>query len=332
MARFQADLDRCAGLIFGFHFRGEAASPVADETLAGALDVPHAWLWLHLALSDQRARRFIEGLAAAPAAARELILSGEDRIQLHLTPDGAWGVLPDIERDFDDQSLGSGRFAFWLDARHLVTARRHPVRAAEHLRGEIERGLILKSPAEALARLPEHFAALVEARLVVLAAELGRIEDEVLADRFIDQRKLGSLRRELSRYAREFSGLRGAVHRAMSARHGGLSNSPLLEHLPLLMQDAEDFDRDAGGLNDRARLIYEEIETRSAATTNRSLSALTIISTLMLPPTFVAGLFGMNLHGLPWTEEGDGFWIVTGFCVLLIVGMYVVLRRFRVLP
>jgi Mg2+ and Co2+ transporter CorA len=154
----------------------------------------------------------------------------------------------------------------------------------------------------------------------------------VLADRFIDQRKLGSLRRELSRYAREFSGLRGAVHRAMSVRHGGLSNSPLLEHLPLLMQDAEDFDRDAGGLNDRARLIYEEIETRSAATTNRSLSALTIISTLMLPPTFVAGLFGMNLHGLPWTDAGDGFWIVTGFCILLIVGMYTVLRRFRVLP
>ncbi len=51
----------------------------------------------------------------------------------------------------------------------------------------------------------------------------------------------------------------------MSVRHGGLTNSPLLEHLPLLMQDAEDFDRDAGGLqSDRARLIYEEIETQAA--------------------------------------------------------------------
>jgi zinc transporter len=332
MARFQADLDRCAGLIFGFHFRGGAGEAVTDETLAETLEAPHDWLWLHLALSDQRARRFIEALAGAPAEARELLLSGEDRIQLHLTPDGAWGVLPDIERDFDDQSLGSGRFAFWLDSRHLATARRHPVRAAEHLRGEVERGLVLKSPAEALARLPGHFAALVEARLVVLAAELGRIEDEVLADRFTGQRKLGGLRRELSRYAREFSGLRGAVHRAMSVRHGGLSNSPLLQHLPLLMQDAEDFDRDAGGLSDRARLIYEEIETRSAATTNRSLSALTIISTLMLPPTFVAGLFGMNLQGLPWAQEKGGFWIVTGFCILLIVGMYALLRKFRIGP
>jgi Mg2+ and Co2+ transporter CorA len=97
------------------------------------------------------------------------------------------------------------------------------------------------------------------------------------------------------------------------------------------MQDAEDFDRDAGGLTDRARLIYEEIETRSAATTNRSLSALTVISTMLLPPTFVAGLFGMNVAGLPWAQDHEGFWLVLGFCILLIIVMYAVLRRFRIL-
>ena len=332
MAKFEAPLDRCAGLIFGFHVRDGAATPVADATLADALEAGHDWLWLHLALSDHRARRFIETLAAAPDEARALMLSAEDRIQLHLTEGGAWGILPDIERDFADQALGSGRFFFWLDGRQLITARRHPLRAAEHLRIQVELGLRLASPAEALARLPEHFAALVEARLVSLAAELGRIEDAVLADRYNDTKALGSLRRELSRYAREFSGLRAAVHRAMSARHGGLTNSPLLEHLPLLLQDAEDFDRDAAALSDRARLIYEEIETRAAATTNRSLAALTVASTLLLPPTFVAGLFGMNVGGIPWADQPEGFWFVLAFIGVVIVFSYTVLRRLRILP
>lgn len=190
-------LDRCAGLVFGFHFHDGAAHPVTDGTLDAACTSGHDWLWLHLALSDHRARRFLETLDAAPSHARALMLSGEDRIQLHLTDTGAFGILPDIERDFADHSLGSGRFAFWLDGRHLVTARRHPLRAAEHLRGAVEQGHVPPSPAAALALLPEHFAALVEARLITLAAELGRIEDEVLADRFIDNRALGALRREL---------------------------------------------------------------------------------------------------------------------------------------
>lgn len=325
-------LDRCAGLVFGFHVEAGRAVPVVDETLHHAECAAHDWLWLHLALSDHRARRFIETLEVAPPEARALLLSGEDRIQLHLTGAGAYGILPDIERDFADHSLGSGRFAFWLDGRHLVTARRHPLRAAEHLRFAVEAGEVPASPAAALAALPEHFAALVEARLLTLGTELGRIEDEVLADRFTDNRALGALRRELSRYAREFSGLKSALHRAMSARHGGLTQSPLLEHLPPLMQDVEDFDRDAGGLADRARLIYEEIETRIASTTNRSLAALTVASTLLLPPTLVAGLFGMNVAGLPWAQDKEGFWIVVACCGLLIVFSYAVLRRLRILP
>ena len=351
-------LEGCAGLVFGFHFHGQAAHAVGDETLAHACEAPHDWLWLHLALSDHRARRFLETLEAAPPAARALLLSAEDRVQLHLTDDGAYGILPDIERDFADHSLGSGRFGFWLDRGHLITARRHPLRAAEHLRGEVEAGRVPQSPAAALAHLPEHFAALVEARLLALGAELGRIEDEVLAERFTDNRKLGALRREISRYAREFSGLRSAIHRAMHGRGTGQSSpvarsahtgevavaalamrrpegamqSPLLEHLPPLMQDVEDFDRDAAGLTDRARLIYEEIETRIGSATNRSLAALTVVSTLLLPPTLVAGWFGMNVPGLPWSQDKDGFWIVVAFCALLIVFSYAILRRFRILP
>jgi hypothetical protein len=58
------------------------------------------------ALADHRARRFLEQFTEMPPEARELMLSPEDRIQLHLTPRGAFGLLPDIERDFADHSLG----------------------------------------------------------------------------------------------------------------------------------------------------------------------------------------------------------------------------------
>jgi len=325
-------LERCSGLVFGFLFR-EGARParVHDETLAQGLADGHDWAWLHLSLADHRARRFLDSFDAMPPDARALLLGTEDRIQLHLTPDGAWGILPDIERDFADQSLGSGRFGFWMDANLLITARRHPLRAVEHLRHRIEEGAAPATPSAAIAHLQEEFAGLVEARIQTLATALGKLEDEVLAEHTSDQSRLGPLRRELSRYSREFSALRGAIHRATSARRGD-TGSPLMAHLPHLLQDAEDFDRDAGALSDRARLLYEEIETRIASTTNRSLSALTIISTLLLPPTFVAGAFGMNVGGIPWATDKEGFWAVLGFCVILIGVSYAVLRRFRILP
>ena len=163
---------------------------------------------------------------------------------------------------------------------------------------------------------------MVEQRLAVLGGELGKIEDEVLADRdHIRREVLGPLRRELSRYAREFSALRGAAYRATTVRGAALT-SPLVEHLPTLQQQAEDLERDAAALSDRARLLYEEIGSRVADNTNRSLSALTVISTLLLPPTFVAGAFGMNVGGIPWAQAaawllgGAGLLRRTGLCGL----------------
>src|SRR5436305_1317236 len=139
-------LERCAGLMFGFLFHGGRAHPVSDETVASHAADHHDWIWLHLALADHRARRFLEHFSEMPVEARELMLSPEDRIQLHLTAHGAFGLLPDIERDFADQSLGAGRLVFWFDAGHLITARRHPVRAAEQLRDAIGQGEELQGP------------------------------------------------------------------------------------------------------------------------------------------------------------------------------------------
>lgn len=180
--------------------------------------------------------------------------------------------------------------------------------------------------------LEEQFVEIVEQRLSTLSLELGKVEDEVLADRDDTAREaLSPLRREISRHAREFSSLRSAIGRVLGARHV-VQGSPLLERLPQALQETEDFERDAAALADRARLLYEEIGSRVSDRTNRSLSALTVISTLLLPPTFVAGLFGMNVPGLPWSQNPDGFWIVTAFCALLVGTSYGILKRFRILP
>ncbi|HEX4637070.1 MAG TPA: CorA family divalent cation transporter, partial [Rhizomicrobium sp.] len=158
-------LERCAGLMFGFLFHGGRGHLVNDETLAEHADDRHDWIWLHLALADHRARRFLEHFPEMAPEALGLMLSPEDRIQVHLTPNGAFGILPEIERDFADQSLGAGRLVFWFDGKHLVTARHHPVRAVEQLRDAILAGEELGSPAETVVRLQEGFGALVEHRL-----------------------------------------------------------------------------------------------------------------------------------------------------------------------
>jgi len=170
------------------------------------------------------------------------------------------------------------------------------MRVVDAVREAAAAGLNLATPCDAFVRIVEHLIAVVEDRLIRLTAQLDHMEDVVLSDRDdVDVAGIGPVRRELSRYRREFSGLRTALTRAQRAPGGAPQTCPVAPHLPALALAAEDFDRDAGALADRAPLLYEEVDIRIAARTNRSLSALTILSTLLLPATFIAGAFGMNL-------------------------------------
>src|SRR6185312_8872568 len=150
---------------------------------------------------------------------------------------------------------------------------------------------------------------------------LDSFEDALLSGRAdLNQDILGPLRLEVSRYHRVFLALRNAFHRTINARGSEGAANPLWPHLPELLQDAEDFDRDATALQERARLLNEEMDTRLSAITNRSLRILTIMSTLILPATFIVGAFGMNLPAIPWANAHGGFWWATGLCFAVVFG------------
>jgi zinc transporter len=321
-----------AGLLWGLRFSDNKTFRVTPDTLDACLADSSCWLWMHFALSDHRARKYIGAFAEAPQAARDLLLGQERRPQVHAAGAWAYGILPDIERDFEGHTLGVGRLNFAMNERFLLTARHHALRAVDAVRDAALGGETIATPADCVIGLVETFTEMVEARLHALTLELDRIEDLVLSDGDdVPRLPLGPARRELSRYYREFAGLRSALNRALTSRNESRENS-LFRRLPALAQRIDDFDRDVSALQDRARLLYEEMDTRIAATTNRSVQALTIMSTLLIPPTFVVGAFGMNLPGIPWARDAQGFAVAIGLCAVVVVISYAVLRRFKILP
>lgn len=307
---------------------GEMMDP---DRLPAELACEEGWMWAHFALSDQRSRDCVQRLAGLPAEARAILL-GED-VSPRIVFEGPWayGVLPDFGRGFDGKIEGSGRLRFAFDDGRLVTARRSPVETVHDVRRRIEAGgLVLATPLDAFLAITRRYCELAEDQADEISVELDRIEDDVLSpDADLDAVNLGPLRRDLSRRHREISALRTAFHRA-SARHGGHPH-PMLARLPGQLQQTEDVDHQVAALQDRARLVHEELDTRLTGDANRSLHALTVMSVLLLPPTLIVGAFGMNLKGITFGESQHGFLIVCGLCVAAVAGVWFMLRRTRVL-
>ena len=80
-------------------------------------------------------------------------------------------------------------------------------------------------------------------------------------------------------------------------------------------------------LRDRSRLLQEEIMLKGSEQTNRSLHVLAIVTTVFLPASLVAGLFGVNVGGLPLAGDPSGFLWVIGIIAAASALVYWLLKR-----
>ena len=68
--------------------------------------------------------------------------------------------------------------------------------------------------------------------------------------------------------------------------------------------------RDMTTLQERIKLLQEEIAAAVNEDNNRSLFVLTGVTVLALSMNIIAGLFGMNVGGVPLAQNEHGFAIV----------------------
>ena len=316
------------GMLWSLRFAGAQVEPLEEPGLADASAPDDSWSWTHFPLGDARAQRFLAARPDLPPGLKTFIQEDEDRVQV--IAHGAWlyGILPDFERDLGGKALEPARLFFACDGHRLLTARRRALCALDRVRHEAERGGRMADPTAVIAAQVLEYLELMEDKIEGLGDTLDHIEDAVLGERAdLDGRTLGPLRRRLATYRRELGGLRSALHRLLSPRAGRRAAGPAV--FGDLSGPIDDVDREAASLQDRARLLHEELDTLINSATNRSMRALTILSTLLIPPTLIVGAWGMNVGGIPWGASRGGFAAVSILCLAVVVGAWIALKRMR---
>ena len=312
------------GLIKAFLFgpNGTAEEIPVDQPISGHGD---GLLWLHLNLADRSALEAIGALVDLPQAAREMLFGTDDRQQLHANSNWVFGVFADISRADQDLEIGFVRFA--MTARYFVTGRNQ-----SEGRGDITRQTLKKF--RKLTNVAALFEAIVEDVIDAaddfaadLAEEISDVEERILADELSDKRQtLGRMRRTAVQLHRQLDMSRSLIRRL--EREDFLpSESPLRPTTNKLDQRLISLDGEIVALRDRSHLLQEEVTLKLAERTNRHLEVLSIVATVFLPASLVAGIFGMNVKGLPLTQTDYGFVISIGLILGISVFVFWLLRR-----
>lgn len=314
--------DDVPGFVCAYRFGADGtARKVAENEVSPELANPAGeWLWLHLNFVDQRCARYLARSGKFSPLAIDFIEHIPSYQTIETFGDVTAGSVTELRHDFTGDTHETCRMHFLVNEQLLVTLRSKPVRSAGLIRRQLDAGRVVASPAQLLLTFFQHHAQGIETVLLELAAEIEVIEDRVLDEHVHDERRRAVIvRREAAMLHRQERALR----RALAEAQRSTFPADLSDLLELHLHIDQEFEQ----IEHRARLFHDEIDAKLAAETNRQLYRLSVLTALFLPPALIAGLFGMNLDGVPWAGIPHAFWLGTLACVLSSLVTWLFLRH-----
>ena len=324
-----ADRRTAPGLLWAFWF-GPGGTPMALP-IDRAIDVSSSdegWLWLHFDLIDQRSRVWLTAQPHFGMVVRDELFSSDDHQQLRMADQQCLvGCLADTVRHLDRAANEIGHWRFAMSERVVVSGGRHSLLAVEAVRRMIEQGRPLPEPANLLEAILDQMMTDLDATMRALSTGFDEIEDHILADAVHDERQhLGRLRRRAVGVHRRLAGLLTLFRRLELERDGEMA--PMMRSMSArIAPRLAALDHEAVATQERGRFLQDEIAAKLATEANRHLHALSILTSLFLPPTLIVGIFGMNIDNLPFIHGNFAFlWIVV-VSMISSVAALVMLRR-----
>lgn len=322
------------GLVWAYRFHssnGNCTRLPPDVELT-ELQADDGFFWLHLNLADTRVVGFLETMPGLDESVKASLTTHETHPSIVVDEGAIYGTLVDFQREFDQETRDIGWLHFALSERYIITTRLQPLRSIDRLRANIDKNpKRYSTPSHVFEGLVAEFQRTLITLVMETTEELNAIEDIVYDSTPRDERRrLAPVRRTVVRLHRHLRTVLTLMRRASAADE---------EDMPAGFEDVaarltgrlEAVDHDVYALQDRARLLHEEVDSKLSSETNRHLYILSLMTAFLLPPTLVTGFFGMNTGALPFTEGTSGTIYAASFIVASILFAWVVLRRAGIL-
>lgn len=285
--------------------------------------------WVHLDLRHEETAVWIRDRSGLDDLICEALLAEEIRPRSLVIGGGMVATLRGVNLNEGEDPENMTAIRVWFDAERVITLRGQRVMAVQDIRDSLEKGEGPDSPGAFLPALVLQLIARMGPVLAALDDEVDELEDLVVSAQTFELRtRLGEVRRQAIALRRYLAPQRDVIARLQSERVPWLSDldrARLREAADRLTRHVEDLDAS----RERAAVTQEELAGRLAEQMNRTMYVLSLVAAVFLPLGLLTGLLGINVGGMPGTDNNLAFAVVCILLVLLaILGVWL-FRRMR---
>ena len=304
----------------GFAYRihgGKAEKLEVHDALAAAQG---DFLWVHLNTNSEHAQQWLTDEVKAPEYIVTSLTTTESRPRCEAVGDGAFLNLRGRSTEDLETSDFLASIRMWATAGRVISLTRRPLIAVDNVVKLVEQGSIA-DPGDLISDMATAITADLDPEVADLGDELDDCEEALDPDKVFDLRRtVTEVRVSAIGYRRFLNPQRQALERLAELPCDWLQDDDRL-HLKLAADRAARMAEELESIRERAALTHEALtDLRSEQLDSRSLT-ISVAAMVFLPLTFITGLLGMNVQGIPYADRPWGFDAVCGLCALIAVGV-----------
>mgnify|MGYP001551131023 FL=1 len=282
--------------------------------------------WKHLDLTTPESANWIKQEAGLTDIVADALLDQESRPRSMQHEEGVLVILRGVNLNPGQQLEDMISIRVWLEEDRVISASRRRLNSVEEIRKAVEIGLGPKTAGEFLTLLVQNLSDRINDAIEQIENSLELVED-TLDDRVASSRNspFSILRRQSARIRRYLAPQREALDRLSKITDSVFSLDDQANfreeanRLTLLLEDLE-------LVRERTMVAQEEFLGILAHEQNARMLLLSIVAAIFLPLSFLTGLMGMNVAGLPGTENNGAFWFLV---IMMLAISAVILALFR---
>ncbi|QPB84399.1 zinc transporter ZntB [Pseudoalteromonas rubra] len=313
------------GLLHALMLDGQGgATPISDLTQALKDEVP---LWLHFDYTNNAVQHFLSQLDFLQEWEWQALLAEETRPRVTRASHGLLLFLRGVNLNPRQNPEDMVSVRCFINKNVLITCRKRVLISIEELHSALLDGQGAQSISDLICALIDRLTHRMQDTLWQVEEQLDEFEEQLDKEECQpDYHQITLLRRQVIALKRYIKPQRQAIYDLIDTKVNFLS----LEQRRLLGEANNTLSRYIEELEasiERAQVLQQSITNQLNEQLNQRMYIMSVVAALFLPLGFLTGLLGVNIGGIPGTENPWAFTIFILALVILTIAVGVLFKR-----
>lgn len=320
------------GLVHAYVLDGAGGGrPVAHVELADLVLAESESLWLHWDRSHPETQNWLRKESGLNEFVCDLLLEENTRPRFLQLPESKILLFlrgVNLNPGAEPEDMVSLRI--YASAKRAISLRLRPLRAVEELLADLRSGLGPKTSSELILALADHMTDKIESLVSDFAEGIDAQEEQIDNDPSFepDHDTLLQMRRRAAGL-RRFLAPQREVYAQLTRNQQPWFVSDDADYWNELNNRLTRYIEELDLTRERVGLVLEAEDRRLDVKMNRIMYRFGIITGVFLPMSFLTGLLGINVGGIPGSENPYGFVVACSIMLVLAVVQWLLFRRLR---